>query len=77
MINRKYFHYVFVAVMAMSMALVLSFVGTLGREGFSDQFINLWLNAALLGFGFAYPTALVVTPIARWAADKLTSGADA
>ena len=73
MINRKYFHYVFVALMAISMALVLSFVGTLSREGFSDQFVILWLKAAALGFGFAFPAALLVTPVARWAAEKLTS----
>ncbi len=73
MINKKYFHSLFVALMALSMSLVLSFVAEVGREGFSDQFFTLWLKAAVLGFGFAFPTALIVTPIARWAAEQLTT----
>ncbi len=72
MISKKYFHYLFVALMALSMSLVLSFVAEMSREGFSDQFFALWLKAAALGFGFAFPTALIVTPIAKWAAEQLT-----
>lgn len=73
MINKKYFHYVFVAIMAMSMTLVLSFVTTVINGGFSGQFLCAWLKAAGLGFFIAFPVALAVAPIARWAAEKLTT----
>jgi len=73
MISRKYFHYVFVAMMAMSMTLVLSFFATVSKEGLSDQFVFLWLIAAGWGFSVAFPTALVVIPIARWVSVKLTT----
>lgn len=73
MISRKYFHYVFVAIMAMSMTLVLSLFTTINNEVLSDQFVFLWFKTAGLGFCLAYPTALVVTPIARWVTEKLTN----
>ena len=73
MISRKYIHYVFVAIMAMSMTLILSFFTTVNNEGLSRQFVFLWLNAAGWGFSIAFPTALAVAPIARWAAEKMTS----
>jgi len=73
MISRKYFHYVFVAMMSMSMALALSFFATISNEGLSAQFVFLWLNATGWGFSIAFPTALAVTPLAMKAAEKLTT----
>lgn len=73
MINKKYFHYVFVAIMAMSMTLVLSFVTTLASDGFSGQFVFVWLKATGVGFSIAFPVAVAVVPVARWAAEKLTT----
>ena len=72
MISRRYSHYVFVAIMAMSMTLVLTLFATLGKQGLSGQFIFHWLNATARGFVIAFPAALVVTPAARWFAEKLT-----
>ncbi len=73
MINRKYFHYVFVAMMAMSMTLVLTFISTVSNEGLSGQFVFQWLHTAGWSFIIAFPVALVATPIARWVAEKLTT----
>ena len=73
MISRKYFHYVFVAMMALNMALVLSFFATVSKEGISGRFVFLWLNAAGWSFSIAFPTALVANPIARWVTEKLAS----
>ncbi len=73
MICRKYFHYVFVAMMSMGMTLILSFFATVNNEGLSGQFVLLWLLAAVLNFAIAFPTALAVAPLARWAAGKLTT----
>lgn len=73
MINKKYFHYVFVAIMAMSMTLVLSFIATAKSEGLSGQFLVVWLIAAGLGFSVAFPTALIISPLAKWAATRLTT----
>ncbi len=73
MISRKYFNYVFVAMMTLCMTLVLSFFATVSHEGLSGQFVLLWLIAAGLNFSIAFPTALAVTPIARWTAGVLTA----
>jgi len=60
-------------MMTMSMTLVLSFYATVNKEGLSAQFVLLWLNTSVLSFSFAFPTALVATPVARWVAEKLTA----
>ena len=74
MLDRQYFHYVFVALMALGMTVVMSFTTTIANEGLSSQFIGVWLSASALGFIIAFPTALIITPFARYAADKLTTG---
>lgn len=73
MICKKYFHYVFVAMMSMGMTLTLSLFATLNNEGLSGHFVWLWLLAATFNFVIAFPTALAVAPVARWAAGKLTT----
>lgn len=73
MISRNYFHLVFVAIMAMSMTLVLSFVSTVNNEGFSSEFVPLWLHASGLSFAISFPTALLVAPIAKWLTEKLVA----
>ncbi|QQD17467.1 DUF2798 domain-containing protein [Spongiibacter nanhainus] len=73
MICGKYFHYVFVALMSMGMTLILSLFATANNEGQSGNFVWLWLLAAALNFAIAFPTALAVAPVARWAAGKLTT----
>ena len=74
MIDKKYFHYIFVAFMTLGMTLVMSFTTTFDSESFTSQFIGTWLINSALGFTVAFPTALIVTPFARNAAKKLTAG---
>jgi len=73
MINEKYYHCIFVALMSLGMTLVMSFTSTVYSQGFSGQFLESWLSAVVLGFMVAFPTALAITPIARLAAEKITA----
>jgi len=73
MIDKKYFHYLFVAFMTLGMTLVMSFVTAFTSESTTGQFISTWLSNSALGFIIAFPTALVVTPYARIATEKLTA----
>jgi len=73
MISKKYFHHVFVAIMAMSMTLVLSFITTVNNEGFSSQFVFLWLHDTGMSFGIAFPTALFIAPVAKWFTEMLVA----
>lgn len=73
MIHKKYYHRLFVALMALGMTMVMSFTSTIISQGFSSQFLSAWLSAIILGFVVAFPTALIITPFARLVAEKLTT----
>ncbi len=73
MIHKKYYRYVFVAFMAFGMTVVMTFTTMIVNEGFSRHFIALWLDAIALGFTVAYPTALMITPLAASITKKLVS----
>ncbi|MEP1444598.1 MAG: DUF2798 domain-containing protein [Paraglaciecola sp.] len=73
MISRKYSHYVFVATMAMGMTLVLSFVATANNEGFSSLFVFAWLRTIGWSFCIAFPTALLMQPLAKWVTEILVT----
>lgn len=72
MIHKKYYHPIFVALMALGMTMVMSFTSTIISQGLSRQFLEAWLSAISLGFIVAFPTAFIITPLARSAAEKLT-----
>ncbi|MFY0677551.1 MAG: DUF2798 domain-containing protein [Neptuniibacter sp.] len=54
------------------MSLVISFVFTLINTGFTQQFILIWANDFLLNSAIAFPAALIIAPIAKIGATKLT-----
>ncbi len=72
MINKKYFHLVFVTAMAFFMAGVMSFALTAINIGFSEYFVLVWLQSFLLSFVLALPTALIVSPFVRHITEKIT-----
>ncbi|MDO3386872.1 DUF2798 domain-containing protein [Gilvimarinus sp. SDUM040013] len=72
MINKKYFKYVFVAMMTMCMALALTLISTMSDPNELDNFLSQWFLKASTDFVVAFPTALAVAPIANWAAVKVT-----
>lgn len=76
MLKAKHFQIVFVAVMAMVMSMVMSFAMTAINVGFVDYFLQSWTRAFLTGYVIAFPTALVVAPLARMIATGLTKPAD-
>lgn len=72
MLKAKYFQKVFVAVMAFVMSLVMSFAMTAINIGFVEYFFQLWLKAFSLSYLIAFPTALTVSPLAKYIATALT-----
>ncbi len=72
--DKKKYRYIFVALMSLGMTLVMSFTSTIYNEGLSSQFLQAWLSTTILGFIVAFPAALIITPVARWATEKLTAG---
>ena len=54
------------------MSVIMSFVITVANLGFEDNFFYKWGKAFLVGFAISLPTALVVVPIAKKMADRIT-----
>jgi hypothetical protein len=63
--NKKYAPYLFAAVMSVMMGLVMSFAITIINTGIDDGFIHRWLKALIIGICVAFPTAIVIAPIAQ------------
>lgn len=61
----------FVAIMAVAMGLVMSFVMTLVNVGWSAKFLSSWWRAFWIGTSVAYPVALVVLPLAQSAVARI------
>jgi hypothetical protein len=72
MFKIKYFNTLFVALMALGMSSVMSFSTTVLSQGFSHQFMAAWLSSAGVGFVVAFPAALIIAPLARRVATRLT-----
>lgn len=52
-------------VLSALMSLIVSGIATLKNAGFSDGFLSLWVSAWLPSWLIAFPTVLVVAPLAR------------
>lgn len=47
------------------MSLLVSGIATIRNAGLADGFVNLWMNAWIPSWLIAFPTVLVVAPLAR------------
>lgn len=52
-------------VLSALMSLIVSGIATLRNAGLEDEFATLWLGAWLPSWFVAFPTVLVVAPLAR------------
>ena len=59
------------------MSLIVSGVATLRNAGLSDAFVSLWINAWLPSWLVAFPTVLVVAPLARRLVGRLVKAPEA
>ncbi|MEM0947603.1 MAG: DUF2798 domain-containing protein [Pseudomonadota bacterium] len=53
------------------MSLIVSGISTLRVTGLSPEFPALWLSGWLTSWAVAFPTVLVVAPLARKLVDRL------
>lgn len=63
--------YVMAFFMALTMSCVMSLTMTLAARGISLEALHSWPFNWLRGFLVGYPTALIVTPIARRATKRI------
>ncbi|MBW4706881.1 DUF2798 domain-containing protein [Roseobacter sp. YSTF-M11] len=72
MIPARYAYFVFGFVLSGLMSMMVSGIATYRTVGMIDGFVTLWLGNWLPSWMVAYPTLLVVSPIARRLVAKLT-----
>lgn len=64
-LQKKYAAYIFATIMAIAMGFFMSFFLTWINTGFTNNFILRWLKSFALGVLIAFPTSLIVAPIAQ------------
>ena len=52
-------------VLSALMSFIVSGIATLRNAGFVDDFLNLWIHAWIPSWVIAFPTVLIVAPMAR------------
>lgn len=75
MINAKYADLLFALFMAIFMSGLMSFVVTLFNIGLIDGLLFIWLRAWGFAFCVAFPTIVIVAPIAKKLVAKFVNGA--
>ncbi|MDP1862936.1 MAG: DUF2798 domain-containing protein [Thiobacillus sp.] len=73
MIPRKYGPLLFSLILSGLMSLLVSGISTFRAIGLVTNFSNLWSSAWLTAWLFAFPSVLLVTPLARKAVQLLTA----
>lgn len=56
------------------MSFIVSGIATLRNAGLADAFLSLWINAWLPSRIIAFPTVLIVAPMARHLVGMLVKG---
>jgi hypothetical protein len=75
MISAKYTPLVFAFFMSMMMAFIMSAILTFVNLGAVPDFISRWLHAFAVAWACAFPTVLLVAPIARKIVAKIVQPA--
>ncbi|WP_179378191.1 DUF2798 domain-containing protein [Jannaschia marina] len=76
MIPARFAPVLFGLILSGLMSLLVSGIATLRAAGFVDGFALLWVGAWLSSWAVAFPTVLVVAPIARRLVARLTTAPD-
>ncbi|QFR49324.1 DUF2798 domain-containing protein [Sulfurimonas lithotrophica] len=73
MISSKYLHQVQALLLSGFMSLIMSGAISLINLGFVDNFISIWFHAWIVAYAIAFPSVLLVFPIARKFATVIAS----
>lgn len=73
MVSVKYLHQVQALLLSGFMSLIMSGAISFINLGFVDNFITIWFHAWVVAYAIAFPSVLIVFPIARRLAMKIAS----
>jgi Protein of unknown function (DUF2798) len=72
-LSRRYSRLLLVAIMAPSMAFLMTLFETLVRIGFlTPNFLEIWMGSFSIGLAVIFPLALILSRIAGKVVDKMT-----
>jgi len=74
-LNRKYSGLLVAFFMTLALDTTMTFTMTTINIGWTKGFIHKFLNGWIIGFIIAFPTSLIVIPLARWVVSKLVEQA--
>lgn len=73
MIPKKYSHILFGLILSGLMSMLVSGIATVRVTGVVDTFPLSWFEAWLTSWAVAFPSVLVVAPIARRLVNRMTT----
>lgn len=73
MVSIKYLHQVQALLLSGFMSLIMSGAITFINLGLVDGFLGVWFHAWIVAYAIAFPTILLVFPLARRLAMKIAS----
>jgi hypothetical protein len=73
MVSVKYLHQVQALLLSGFMSFIMSGAISLINVGLVTNFLSIWLHAWLVAYAIAFPSVLLVFPIARKLAMKIAS----
>ncbi|WP_187428587.1 hypothetical protein ROLI_042920 [Roseobacter fucihabitans] len=71
MLPARYQHFVFGFILSGLMSFIVSGIATYRSLGLIDNFFIVWISNWLPSWSIAYPTLLIVSPLARRIVSKL------
>lgn len=73
MVSVKYLHQVQALLLSGFMSFIMSGAISFINVGLATNFLSIWLHAWLVAYAIAFPSVLLVFPIARKLAMKIAS----
>jgi len=73
MIPRRHGPLLFGLILSGLMSLLISGISTWRAVGLTPELASIWVNAWLTAWAVAFPTVLVIAPLARRAVGRLTA----
>ena len=72
MIKKKYSQVIFVVITAFGMSIIMSLVITYINIGMDSEFLIRWSKAWVVAFPIAIIAAIIMVPLAKKIANKIT-----
>jgi len=73
MVSIKHLHRVQALLLSGFMSFIMSGIITLINLGFVENFLEIWFHAWIIAYAIAFPSILLVFPIARKLAMKIAN----